>query len=368
MLALLLAPVYLVLNAYLARWLLRWMAACTHWFKKKWAVGCIMAFYIFVSLSPLTGFLITQGPVHRFLKLLGNYWLGTLAYILLTVLVLDAVRLIWKRTRWGAKGLRHPRRAFVAAGGFVILVVAGISAWGILHAQNVVLREETVTVHKACAAARQGELRIALVSDLHLGYNVGAAQVRRVVETVRHGPGVGEGSARAGHGEGCSRLASEEKEAGVLLCRVSSFLGVGGDVVEHRLARRCALMQRVDYLHGLIRVDVAVPGEAEGAERVAAHVPPLHGEEQPPVVSKNRVVYDLVYTRAGGVRAALSIRCGHRAASFVFLCAAAGQSEYRADAECCGSQGPSLQYHHLSDADIVKLKPLKVQCRLLHLL
>ena len=106
MLALLLAPVYLVLNAYLSRWLLRWMAACTHWFKKKWAVGCIMAFYIFVSLSPLTGFLITQGPVHRFLKLLGNYWLGTLAYILLTVLVLDAVRLIWKRTRWGAKGLR----------------------------------------------------------------------------------------------------------------------------------------------------------------------------------------------------------------------------------------------------------------------
>ena len=72
----------------------------------------------------------------------------------------------------------------MAAGGFVILFVAGISAWGILHAQNVVLREETVTVHKACAAARQGELRIPLISDFALGYNVGAAQVQRVVETV----------------------------------------------------------------------------------------------------------------------------------------------------------------------------------------
>ena len=127
-------------------------------------------------------------------------------------------------------------------------------------------------------------------------------------------------------------------------------------------------MQRVDYLHGLIRVDVAVPGEAEGAERVAAHVGAFHGKEQPPVVSKDRVVYDLVYTRAGGVRAALSIRCGHRAASFVILRTAAVQSEYRADAECCGSQSPFLQYHHLSDADIVKFKPLKVQCRLLYLL
>ena len=184
MIALLLAPGYLVLNAYLARWLVRWMAACTHWFRNKWAVGCVMAFYAFVSLSPLTGFLVTQGPAHRLLKLLGNYWLGTLAYILLTVLALDAARLIWKHTKRGARGLRHPWRVFAAMGGLAILFVAGVSAWGILHAQSVVLREETVTVHKACAAAQEGELRIALVSDLHLGYNVGAAQVQRVVEKI----------------------------------------------------------------------------------------------------------------------------------------------------------------------------------------
>lgn len=184
MIALLLAPVYLVLNAYLARWLVRWMAACTHWFRNKWAVGCIMVFYAFVSLSPLTGFLVTQGPAHRFLKLLGNYWLGTLAYSLLTVLALDAARLIWKHTKRGARGLHHPRRVFAALGGLAILFVAGISAWGILHAQSVVLREEAVTVHKACAVAQGGELRIALVSDLHLGYNVGAAQVQRVVEKI----------------------------------------------------------------------------------------------------------------------------------------------------------------------------------------
>lgn len=84
----------------------------------------------------------------------------------------------------GCARLRHPRRVFAAMGGLAILFVAGVSAWGILHAQSVVLREETVTVHKACAAAQEGELRIALVSDLHLGYNVGAAQVQRVVEKI----------------------------------------------------------------------------------------------------------------------------------------------------------------------------------------
>ena len=150
-------------------------------------MGCGVRHGLFMLLfhfRPLRGFLSHRAPAHRFLKLLGNYWLGTLAYILLTVLALDAARLIWKHTKPGARGLRHPRRMFAALGGLAILFVAGVSAWGILHAQSVVLREEMVTVRKACAAAQEGELRIALISDLHLGYNVGAAQVQRVVEKI----------------------------------------------------------------------------------------------------------------------------------------------------------------------------------------
>ena len=45
---------------------LRWMAACTRWFKKKKGRGVHHGVLYFVSLSPLTGFLIAQGPVHRF--------------------------------------------------------------------------------------------------------------------------------------------------------------------------------------------------------------------------------------------------------------------------------------------------------------
>ncbi len=53
---------------------------------------------------------------------------------------------------------------------------------GIFHAQSVVLREEDGHGAQGVCCRAGGELRIALVSDLHLGYNVGAAQVQRVVE------------------------------------------------------------------------------------------------------------------------------------------------------------------------------------------
>lgn len=35
------------------------------------------------AVSPLTGFLITKEPLHHFLRVISNYWLGTLEYILL---------------------------------------------------------------------------------------------------------------------------------------------------------------------------------------------------------------------------------------------------------------------------------------------
>ena len=127
-------------------------------------------------------------------------------------------------------------------------------------------------------------------------------------EAVLHRPDIGKGPARVANGEGRAFFTTEEKEARVLFGRVGGLFFVGVDVIEHRLTRGGPLAQRVHYLRGLIGVYMAVPGEAQRAERVTAHVPALYREEQPPVISENRVVCNGVYTRFGGVRAVLSIR------------------------------------------------------------
>ena len=107
-------------------------------------------------------------------------------------------------------------------------------------------------------------------------------------------------------------------------------------------------MQRVDYLHGLVGVDVAVPGETEGTERVAAHVGALHGKEQPPAVAEDRVFRHGLYSRPGGVWFVPSIRRGHCTASFAFLRAAACQSQRRAYAQRCGGDSRYFHCPHLS--------------------
>ena len=56
--------------------------------------------------------------------------------------------------------------------------------------------------------------------------------------------------------------------ARVLLGWVGRLFLVGVDVVEHRLAARRALVQRVDDLRRLVRIDVVVPDQPQVAERV----------------------------------------------------------------------------------------------------
>ena len=89
MIAVFLAPVYILLNIYVFRWLIRWMGACTRHFRKRPVRAAVLVVYSFFALSILISFF---WPV-RWLKTLTNIWFGTVCYILLTVAFADLIRL-----------------------------------------------------------------------------------------------------------------------------------------------------------------------------------------------------------------------------------------------------------------------------------
>lgn len=61
MIAIFLAPFYILLNLYLARWVLRWMGACHHLCGTKAFRVVFIVVYALIASAPLTGFLI-QSP------------------------------------------------------------------------------------------------------------------------------------------------------------------------------------------------------------------------------------------------------------------------------------------------------------------
>ncbi len=179
MIAVFLSPFYILINFYIARWLLRWMQTCNKHFKNKWVRALIIIIYTFFASTLLLGFLLPAGNLERVMKLLGNYWLGVLLYVILTVLIADAIRLIVKKVK---KDYVRSDKTFVTAGTICIIIIATVSIWGAVNARIIRTTNYTIDIDKK--VEKMDDLRIALVADLHLGYNLGTPQVKRMVEKI----------------------------------------------------------------------------------------------------------------------------------------------------------------------------------------
>lgn len=178
MVAVYLSPIYIIVNGYLLVRILKWLGVCSPLFRKTWMRMGISLVYLCLASSILIGFLLPAGPARRIMKLTGNYWLGILLYLLLAVLAADILRgvlfLIGKK--------RRARRPSAAVGGLCAAAVLLISAWGSCNARIVHVTPYTVSVNKKCGNLKS--LNVVLASDLHLGYNIGAGQMTRMVERI----------------------------------------------------------------------------------------------------------------------------------------------------------------------------------------
>ena len=182
MLAILLAPVYIAFCLYILRWGIRYMTACHHFFSRKSVRIIIYTTYAFLASSILIAFLLPHCQLQRFINLMGNYWLGTIMYILMIVMIVDVIRVFAKRTRFRGRDFLFSRKGFVCVGSLCIVAVIMFSALGIYGAKDIKTTEYNITVEKS--GGNLDSLHIALVADLHLGYSIGTAQMKRMVDRI----------------------------------------------------------------------------------------------------------------------------------------------------------------------------------------
>ena len=182
MIAILLSPFYILINFYIARWLLSWMQACNKHFNNKIIRVIIIVIYTFFACSLLIGFLLPPNNLGRVFKLIGNYWLGVFLYIVLTVLIADAIRLVIKKTKKIPEQYIKSKRTFVIAGAICIFIIGGISIYGAINARIIHTTKYEITVNKKVKNIK--DLKIALVADLHMGYNIGTHHIKKMVKKI----------------------------------------------------------------------------------------------------------------------------------------------------------------------------------------
>ena len=181
MIAIYLAPVYLLVNLYILRWAYLWMGTCNSILRALTFRIIFAVIYVLLSTSLLTGFLIKKPKsLHRILKITGNYFLGIFLYTLVIILAADLGRILLKyvfHVSW-----IHSRMAFTIAGAICTVLIIFFSARGIFHAKYIKVSSYDVQINKTMPKGTS--MKIVLLADTHFGYNSGILHAKELVRKI----------------------------------------------------------------------------------------------------------------------------------------------------------------------------------------
>ncbi len=140
--------------------------------------------FSFFPLCFLTSNLLGVSVAAKILSNIGYIFLGVLMYAFLVLVAIDLVRIfVFAIKKITNKELtaKVKRATHIATGSAACILVAVVVVGGYINANIIKTAEYDVEINKA---AQADELKVVAVSDLHLGYQIGASLTERAVKKI----------------------------------------------------------------------------------------------------------------------------------------------------------------------------------------
>lgn len=120
--------------------------------------------------------------VGDFLNLMGGYWMAAMLYLLIILPIVDVIRLARRRVAFIPRGISESTIIKTYSGILVFLLLIGILVYGTWNARNIKVAKYDIDVPKKAGNLKQ--LKIAMMSDLHLGAIVDNSRLTKIVDKV----------------------------------------------------------------------------------------------------------------------------------------------------------------------------------------
>ena len=134
--------------------------------------------FIFIASAIILGILPLPVEIKRTLQLIGAMWLGVFMYLVLLFLSADIVILLGRITNVIKAPMLNNVRFY--SGLAVIILTAGIVTYGMFNANQIKITDYEIELNNASL----NDMRIVLISDLHLGDVNSERNLDRVVQYI----------------------------------------------------------------------------------------------------------------------------------------------------------------------------------------
>lgn len=178
MFAVVLFPLYTAINIFLCYQIIKWLETFGKVFENKitkWIIGII---YTVFALSIPISLFMHRGNLRLIIKLVSNYWLGTFLYMCMIVISAFIVCKLYARIK--QQPLKKTTHRII--GLLCVMIIGFMCVYGSINAQNIHTTEYKVTIDKD--GGKFDSLKIVLIADLHLGYNIGCEHMEQMVEKI----------------------------------------------------------------------------------------------------------------------------------------------------------------------------------------
>ena len=145
-----------------------------------WLRRLFWLIYLTLSLLFLLTFLLPEIPVKRALYITASYFQGFFAYLLFLYLVEDIGFFLVRVIRKKKKSVRVKGRQYAYAVATVLSLM--LVFYGAVHAREVKTISYEVDMEKS--AGKMTDLKVVMVSDVHLRYVVGLKDIEKMVEGI----------------------------------------------------------------------------------------------------------------------------------------------------------------------------------------
>lgn len=189
MIALYIAPVYVLMNIFFLVMFLRWLGNTIPPFK-SWIVRVpLIVLYLAGTCSMGIAFLLPVGFLQKWLKYIGNVWIGMNVMILLIMVPIAIIRWIIMIDR-RLKGVKFKEQRqkfrktirYKLLGLLIVAAVISSTVYGVFHAYDIQYNNYEVDINKDGGKVKS--LNAVLIGDIHMGYNVGVQHVQQMVDKI----------------------------------------------------------------------------------------------------------------------------------------------------------------------------------------
>lgn len=170
---------YLIVNFYV---IYRSEMYCKEIKNKKVEKYKIIALIIYLLLitTPLLGYIMHISSLQKVIQKTANTFVGILFYIFITIMLFDVIMLLLSKFNiYKEKSTENKNLYLIII--IQILIIFITSLYGFIHAKKIYTKTYNIEVNKKIKIKK---LKIALISDIHLGYNATSKKMEKITNMI----------------------------------------------------------------------------------------------------------------------------------------------------------------------------------------